>query len=227
MKFCENCKCEILTNYGSNRFCSSKCARGFSTKNKRSEINKKVSEKLTKYGDIKLTCKNCEKEFMINYRKKNQKFCSISCSIKFRDTGKISSDKTREKISNSIKELYKNGKNVLGGKTKWYTYKNIKVQGTYELRTCIILDLLKDKGDIYDWDYTGDRISYRDINNKNRTYLLDFKVFSTPGSFYYIETKGYLTDNDYLKWAATRKKYQLVIWLDKDIKEMEKKLGII
>ena len=44
---CENCQTTITEKYGSGRFCSAKCARGFSTKSKRDEINKKVSEKLT------------------------------------------------------------------------------------------------------------------------------------------------------------------------------------
>lgn len=43
---CENCKNEHNGYYGSGRFCSSKCARGFSTKSKRAEINKKISSKL-------------------------------------------------------------------------------------------------------------------------------------------------------------------------------------
>lgn len=30
---CENCKINHDGSYGSGRFCSSKCARGFSTKN--------------------------------------------------------------------------------------------------------------------------------------------------------------------------------------------------
>lgn len=30
---CENCKNDHDGSYGSGRFCSSKCARGFSTKN--------------------------------------------------------------------------------------------------------------------------------------------------------------------------------------------------
>jgi len=42
-KNCENCLCKLTTKYGSGRFCSSKCARGFSTKSKRAEISKKVS----------------------------------------------------------------------------------------------------------------------------------------------------------------------------------------
>jgi len=40
---CENCQDEHEGTYGSGRFCSSKCARGFSTKEKRSLINEKVS----------------------------------------------------------------------------------------------------------------------------------------------------------------------------------------
>jgi len=43
---CENCKEKHDGSYGSGRFCSKKCAKGFSTKAKRKEINKKVSEKL-------------------------------------------------------------------------------------------------------------------------------------------------------------------------------------
>jgi hypothetical protein len=43
---CENCKTDHTGEYGSGRFCSSKCARGFSTKNKRDDINKRVSFKL-------------------------------------------------------------------------------------------------------------------------------------------------------------------------------------
>jgi hypothetical protein len=48
MKKCEYCKKEHDGSFGSGRFCSKKCARGFSTKAKRKEINKKVSKKLKK-----------------------------------------------------------------------------------------------------------------------------------------------------------------------------------
>ena len=43
MKKCENCGDEHDGTYGSGRFCSTKCSRGFSTKAKRKEINKKIS----------------------------------------------------------------------------------------------------------------------------------------------------------------------------------------
>lgn len=41
---CENCEKDHNGLYGSGRFCSSKCARGFSTKAKRKEINATVSK---------------------------------------------------------------------------------------------------------------------------------------------------------------------------------------
>lgn len=43
---CENCQSTHDGIYGSGRFCSVVCARGYSTKQKRKEINWKVSQKL-------------------------------------------------------------------------------------------------------------------------------------------------------------------------------------
>ena len=44
MSICEYCGKSHSGTYASGRFCNSKCARGFSTKAKRKEINRKVSE---------------------------------------------------------------------------------------------------------------------------------------------------------------------------------------
>jgi len=44
---CENCSNEHDGKYGSGRFCSSKCARGFSTKARRVELNNRVSKSLS------------------------------------------------------------------------------------------------------------------------------------------------------------------------------------
>jgi 5-methylcytosine-specific restriction endonuclease McrA len=44
---CEKCNTEHTGTYGSGRFCSKVCARGFSTSAKRDEINKKVSKTMT------------------------------------------------------------------------------------------------------------------------------------------------------------------------------------
>ncbi len=46
MKECESCGKQHEGTYGSGRFCSAACARSFSTKSRREEINKRVSEKM-------------------------------------------------------------------------------------------------------------------------------------------------------------------------------------
>lgn len=46
MSTCERCGADHDGSYGSGRFCSTKCARGFSTASSREAINKRVSEKL-------------------------------------------------------------------------------------------------------------------------------------------------------------------------------------
>jgi len=47
MTLCEHCKNTHDKAYGSGRFCSSKCAKAFSTAARRSEINQKVSNALS------------------------------------------------------------------------------------------------------------------------------------------------------------------------------------
>lgn len=46
MRTCERCKTDIIEKYGSGRFCSAKCARSFSTKANRKEINEKISKNI-------------------------------------------------------------------------------------------------------------------------------------------------------------------------------------
>ena len=89
---CQNCNKEYNILYGSGRFCSEKCARGFSTKNKRQEINKKVSQKLS-YPLIIKICEYCKIEFIA--KKKNQIFCSKRCAR----IGHITSKETKNKLS--------------------------------------------------------------------------------------------------------------------------------
>jgi hypothetical protein len=80
MKICENCKKEHEGTYGSGRFCSSKCARGFSTKSKRKEINEVVKKKLTHQPRIKI-CKFCNVKFAA--KRMQQQFCCRSCNTRY------------------------------------------------------------------------------------------------------------------------------------------------
>ncbi|MCQ2975068.1 MAG: endonuclease domain-containing protein [Bacteroidales bacterium] len=111
---CENCNCEHDGSYGSGRFCSCKCARCFSTKAKRKEINEKVSKnslKRKKLGLYKTDfsiryCKDCGKK-QLCFRNKSG-YCSICIKkhVKF-------SKETREKISKANK-----------GRPRWNIHRN-------------------------------------------------------------------------------------------------------
>jgi very-short-patch-repair endonuclease len=101
MKPCENCGNSHDGQYGSGRFCSSICARGFSTKENRKHINEKVSRTLTgrpsngswekynrqRYGDLCfekkiIHCLSCETEMKIGVNCKTR-FCSKSCASSY------------------------------------------------------------------------------------------------------------------------------------------------
>jgi hypothetical protein len=104
--FCQNCNLEHTGTYGSGRFCSVKCARGFSTKAKRTEINKQVSatqagRKLTKehIKNIELgnnfnrkekivkSCTECGAE-MICRPSDMRKYCSTKCWVNYTEKNK-------------------------------------------------------------------------------------------------------------------------------------------
>jgi hypothetical protein len=230
---CENIKCkkEHDGSIGSGRFCSRGCS------NKREQTSEMLAKKSLKikqawergvYKGIKgprisareiRVCLNehCENKFEVQkYRTK--KFCCLTCAQ--------TSSYYKELKSLQTKEAYLNGKKVYGGTTKWYNVEtsngSIKVQGTYEIRACKVLDKLKEESKIRNWEYTNDRVEYIKEDGKKHLYLLDFKVWNKDGSFYYVEVKGFKTDNDELKWQAVKDKgFNLEVWFDKDLKEKE------
>lgn len=102
---CENCNKEHDGSYGSGRFCSSKCARAFSTKIKRKEINEKVSLKLKKNPDY--FCKDCGKKLI---KKTITGYCSNCYLTKY---NKVFSTEVRTKISNANK-----------GRSRWNIHRN-------------------------------------------------------------------------------------------------------
>jgi hypothetical protein len=129
--------------------------------------------------------------------------------------------------SETTKQKYRDGKLVYGGKTKWIEVETsiglIKVQGTYEVRTCKILDKWKEVGKIKNWEYTKDKFPYIDNNGNKRTYLLDFKIITNNNNIIYIETKGREFEIDYYKWKAVKiLGYKLKVWRKKDLKRKER-----
>lgn len=99
MKICENCGIEHKGVYGSGRFCDIKCSKSFSTKLKRKEINKKVSETLLKkkLKPIRF-CEICGIE--LKTKRNKTKTCGNSCGGKLKWVNK----EYREYMTKLIKE---------------------------------------------------------------------------------------------------------------------------
>jgi hypothetical protein len=86
---CEYCNNEHDGTYGSGRFCRSSCAKGFASRDKRLEINLKISAKLTKLPTTKV-CRYCNKEF--STKRKSKVYCNITCSINDRLQSRVWKD---------------------------------------------------------------------------------------------------------------------------------------
>jgi hypothetical protein len=198
---CENCNIKHTGEYGSGRFCSSKCSRGFSTKAKRKEINAKVSNALTGTGnsDVSILCKYCGTDFIVSYNRRNQQCCSSSCSQSLNHLNPIFKDK----LSKSLKEHYKDPTNRnrmrdIGRKggfgTRGYTKGGIHFQSTFEKKCFELLEDLK-----------VDFIPHKNIPNSSKIsdiYLVESDLW--------IELDG--IDREARKeWLGVNYKY----WLDK------------
>ena len=90
---CENCNGIIESNYGSGRFCSSYCARSFSTSKDRTLINSKVSNKLK--GKIKKVASE-----KINYE--CEKCGDFFCSSPIRNGRKRHCENCRRKTKHFV-----------------------------------------------------------------------------------------------------------------------------
>ena len=163
-------------------------------------------EKSKKYK----TCSICGNRFY-----GNKTYCSLLC---------LQNAGVNAKISATRKQMFRSGNlKVTGGTTKWVPYKNIKVQGSYEYRTCVVLDKWLASKKISRWEYTNDRFNYTGVDGNPHNYLLDFKVWNPDNTFYYLEVKGYQKPNDELKWNAVRKTgVPLIVWFNNDIRKEEK-----
>jgi hypothetical protein len=87
---CKNCEKEAIkySKYSKGEFCSKKCACSYSTKEKRVEINEKVSKTLTK-DKIEKKCKQCDNLFFVKIKKIKQEFCCVSCATSFREKDEL------------------------------------------------------------------------------------------------------------------------------------------
>lgn len=108
---CENCNIEHDGEYGSGRFCSCRCARSFSSKEKREERNKKISISLQKPEKQKF-CKKCEKR--LSHTNKSG-FCR-TCKPPAKSRSECISDYRRKRKQELVE--YKGGKCEICGYDK-------------------------------------------------------------------------------------------------------------
>jgi len=104
---CECCKKEFLFQQKEDsscikRFCSKFCAKSFSTKSKRKEINEKIKKSLAEKSlwrnRLRLIfeekfCEFCKTSF--STKNKRKKFCSLSCGAKFHNQNPAYIEKLR------------------------------------------------------------------------------------------------------------------------------------
>ena len=111
MSKCEFCTNPADPNYGSGRFCGVRCARSFATSRNKKEIYAKVSKSLTGKGNpqVELRCEFCGESFARSWRKRKQKFCSRSCSMRGNWANANYRHTTVQKHGEIIREQVRNG----------------------------------------------------------------------------------------------------------------------
>lgn len=83
---CELCGSIHAGVYGSGRFCTSKCARSFSSRLDRANTNLKIQAKAKQQGAARkkptalLTCRYCNNQFTVTFNRRTQIHCSKSCA---------------------------------------------------------------------------------------------------------------------------------------------------
>lgn len=206
---CKNCGKEYHGSWAKtvqSDFCSQFCAKSFSSKEKRKEINAKVSQKLKgkrnhRYGKrlegnkyiskpiILTPCPICGKMLTEKQVRKGRKTCSIEC-------GRILG--TQKNIANGL--YHRNGGFRPGSvRSRYGYYKGIYCASTYEL-VYLIYSLEHNIPIERNTDY----FEY-ELNGEVKRYLPDFKIGNK-----YIEIKNYNREDVEAKTSALRA-------IDKDI----------
>lgn len=174
---CEYCNNKHNGEYGSGRFCNSKCARGFSTRNKRKEINEIISSKL--YGriispKIERECIICNIKFYTRWYSKiktcNNKICKNLYKKKY----------VGPKLSKALKGKT-GGYRIGSGRSIGSYYKEQYFDSSFEIDVAKFLDENNIK-----WKRNTKRFYYI-FNNKKTYYIPDFIIKDEI----FLETKGY------------------------------------
>lgn len=208
MNKCEYCNNDHEGVYGSGRFCSSKCARGFSTSKKRKEINTKVSKALSsKIQFVKKTCPICQIEFEREFKYRNQKTCSQRCGSILTN----SRPEVREKLSKARIKAIEEGKTGFG--YKGY-YKSIRYDSALELAFLKKFDKENDISKIkrfkgYLSDESGKKYQPDFIINNKTIVEVKYNVDKAKYSIK-AKWKNYVSDQEWKKSLLESSEYDFI-----------------
>ena len=191
-------------SYGSGRFCSIKCSRGFSTKAKRKEINEKISKKLKKNPKYIISCLNCGNN--IKTHNKKRKYCSTICQ----SSHLPKQTWYKELMSAASKKAGCGGYRRGSGRGKGGWYKGIYCDSTWEL-AWIIYSLdhnVKFQRNKQSFEYF--------FEGKYLKYYPDFIIHKEHKE--YVEIKGYETNQN--KAKQNQFPHKLTVLYQKDLKEI-------
>lgn len=139
---------------------------------------------------------------------------------------KSHTDETKNKISESLKILWKEGKfNKLQntfGQTNTEIYKNIEYQGSYELN---FLKYIENLGYL-NYIERGPKIKYIDKDGNNKIYFSDFRL-KNSNIIFEIKSTYFLNlhkENYILKEIAAKTKYNYILILDNNFDNLIEKI---
>lgn len=89
---------------------------------------------------------------------------------------------------------------TIGGKTKFF-------RSRWEANYARYLQLLKEKGEIIDWEHEPQTFWFLEIMRGSRSYLPDFKITKLDGTHYWIEVKGWMDSRSLTKLKRFAKYY--------------------
>ena len=192
MKNCENCQQEHQGSYGSGRFCSSTCARGFSTKSKRIQINLKVSQKVSgidshtgqKARIATKICPICEKEFTTKWNKRYKIYCTTNCQQKYNRTEEYKKQMSEMMINRIIEGKHTNfGKSI---KCDFIFNENvIKCDSKLEYSALLFFS---QNYNVINIERCSFYIPYIDYKGNLRNFIPDF-IIKTDTDIYVVECK--------------------------------------
>lgn len=230
---CECCGVEFYGKLGNtNRFCSKKCARAFSTKAKRKEINEKVSKTIIKrlnaigkFGflteEFHKSNKNKNKNNIIHkkyysiYDIESEKECPI-CHNKFKtkNINKLTCSKECGWKLGGLKNLGSHhivkdsskmgGLRPGGGKSKQILYINwLGFEMSLNKEEIEVAKILDEKR--LNWNRNTKGFPYITLDGKNKKYYPDFVINKNK----YIEYKGWITEEMEHKMKDAKEKNNL------------------